>query len=128
MKKIFMISFCLACIISFLVGMSTPIASAERRFGRIEGRALRYDLPLYQGTPPSQYTYKSLGHIKFTQNWNFQSAGYNMCAALEGLANKAKAAGANAVIKIEPHPGNRLDFSYDGEAVIFSKLPEKPYK
>ena len=98
---------------------------AERIFRRIEGRVLRYALPLYQGTPPSQYTYKSLGQVKNTKNIFLVNS---TCDILEDVANKAKAMGANAVIKIEPHPGNRFDFSYDGEAVIFDKLPEKPYK
>ena len=105
---------------------------AERKFRRYEGRALRCAIPLYKGTPSSQYTYKSLGSVENVQKWNFHSMGEIAFAALEGLANKAKAMGANAVIEVKPNPKGLAkgfgNFGYAGEAVIFDKLPEKPYK
>ena len=133
MKKIFVRTFCWIFVIFFLLEIAVPTtAFAERKFCRIEGRALRYALPSYQGTPPAQYAYKSLGYITYTYKYNFfESGGYAMCAALEGLVNKAKEMGANAVIKVEPNPkgvAKGLDFAYAGEAVIFDKLPEKPYR
>ncbi|MDP3729913.1 MAG: hypothetical protein Q8R14_00090 [Candidatus Omnitrophota bacterium] len=119
-------------ILLLLLSLVAMPSFAERKFGRYEGRALRCALPLYQGTPSSQYIYKSLGNVENVQKWNFHSQGEIAYAALEGLANKAKAMGANAIIKVEPNPRGLVkgygDFGYAGEAVTFDKLPEKPYK
>ena len=85
---------------------------------------MRYGIPLYESVPPKEYTYKSLGNMKGEYKSTFMdSAGDTISKALENLANKAKSAGANAVIKIEGKTSSS-GFIYEGEAVIFDKLPE----
>jgi hypothetical protein len=103
----------------------TGCATTEK-FARYEGRALKFGIPLYQGVPPENYTYKSLGYIKGEYKNNlFDGAAYIISKALENLANNAKLIGANAVIKIKGH-SKGLSFYYDGEAVIFDNLPIAP--
>jgi hypothetical protein len=116
--------------ISFLIIMSLISSCAsvpgERKFGRYKGRALRFGIPLYEGVPPAEFQYKDLGYLegKYQGKLFIDSAGSIISNALEDLANKAKAIGANAVIEVEPFNEPNRVFRYTGRAVIFEKLPD----
>jgi len=105
--------------VSFLSGCATSNA-----FGRYKGRALKFEIPLYQGTPPPEYTYKSLGPVKgeYKSTW-LDDVGFSMSNALENLAKNAKETQANAVIKVQLNVKARV-YTYDGEAVIFDNIPK----
>ena len=102
-----------------------------QQFGRFKGRALKFDVAIYQGLPPSQYPYRTLGHVEGHHDQTFmeramgESAGYIMSKALEALANNAKVMGANAVINVRftAHGFLASRVSYEGEAVIFEQFP-----
>lgn len=99
--------------------------AVERKFSRYKGRALKFDIPLYQGLPPGKYSYENLGYVKGEHKGTYSdSAASTIAKALENLANKAKEMEANAVINVESH-NKGIIFSYDGEAVIFDKLPDE---
>lgn len=93
-------------------------------FSRYRGRALRFGIPLYQGTPPSQYAYRYLGSVTGEHKSRFsESSAFIISEALEDLANHAKLMGANAVIEVESDYEHGA-FRYTGQAVIFDRLPE----
>lgn len=107
-----------------IVSCTVNFANAERQFSRYKGRALKLGIPLYQGIPPEQYKYKSLGDVEGEHTSTFfDSTAVTISRALENLAEKAKELGANAVIKIEPQTKGAT-FIYKGEAIIFEELPE----
>jgi|GEM_PF-2889644 len=119
MKRIVMLG-----LIAMLVTTATT-SFAERKFSQYKGRALKFGIPLYEGNPPEEYKYKSLGPVKGEYKSTFtDSAASTMSKALENLATKAKDMGANAVIKIEPK-SSWSAFTYEGEAVIFENYLKK---
>ncbi len=99
------------------------LAFGERPFNQYKGRALALGIPLYEGAPASEYPYRSLGPVAGETKGGRAMVTQRMSGALEDLATKAKAMGANAVIKIEPRAEGSTGFRYDGEAVVFETLP-----
>jgi len=102
-----------------------------QQFSRYKGRALKLPVAIYQGIPPSQYPYRTLGPVEghhdktFTDYAMGESSVYLMSKALEALADHAKTMGANAVINVRFATQGFLAsrMSYEGEAVIFEQLP-----
>lgn len=108
----------LACVAVFLL-----YGCASGEFARYKGRALKFGIPVYQGAPPQEYSYKSLGYVKGEYKRRFfDDTAFSISNALENMANNAKSMDANAVIKVKLHTEGSLVY-YDGEAVIFDKLP-----
>lgn len=105
---------------------------ATTGFARFKGRALRLDVAIYQGTPPPESPYKSLGPVEgFYPNNFFDMKMITVArifAALEDMANHAKAMGANAVINTQLVQSNYKGFRYRGEAVVFETLPDEKAK
>lgn len=110
------------------VGCAT---TGPQQFGRYKGRALKLDVAIYQGIPPEQYAYRTLGQVEGHHDETLieramgESSGYLMSKALEDLANNAKAMGANAVINVRMTVKGFLasKVNYEGEAVVFEQLP-----
>ena len=115
--------FCTAILIGAVVA-----GCATAGFARFKGRALRLDVAIYQGTPPPEYHYKSLGQVEgFYPNNFFDMKMMTVArtfAALEDMANRAKAMSANAVINTQLVQSNSKGFRYQGEAVVFEMLPD----
>ena len=111
--------------------MAGCVTIGAQQFSRIKGRVLKFDVAIYQGTPPSQYSYRALGRVEGHHDKTFmeyamgESSGYIMSKALEELASNAKTMGANAAINIRFTTQGFLAsrVSYEGEAVIFEQLP-----
>ena len=112
-------------IIGLLFVTFLSSCAAPNAFGRYKGRALKFEIPLYQGTPPQEYTYKSLGPVRgeYKSTW-LDNAGLSMSNALENLAKNAKETKANAVIKVQLNLKDRV-YTYVGEAVIFDNMPKE---
>src|SRR3989338_5926172 len=112
---------------AILIG-ATAVGCATAGFARFKGRALRLDVAIYQGTPPPEYPYKSLGPVEGFYPNNFFDMKLitvaRIFAALEAMANNAKAMGANAVINTQLVQSNSKGFRYKGEAVVFETLPD----
>ena len=114
LKRILVVLLCLG-----LVGCAT------NGFGRFKGRALKFGIPIYQGEPPQEYPYQSLGYVKGEYKIGFfDDAAFSMSNALENMANNAKSMNANAIIKAKLHTEGSLCY-YDGEAVVFDVLPKE---
>ena len=114
LKILFIVLLCLG-----LIGCATS------GFSRFEGRALKFGISIYQGEPPQQYSYRSLGYVRGEYKKEFfDNVGFAISNALENMANNAKSMGANAVIKTKLHIEGSPHY-YDGEAVIFNVMPEK---
>lgn len=114
LKKALIVLLCLG-----LVGCATT------GFARFKGRALKFAVAIYQGEPPQEYPYSSLGYVKGEyKSGFFDDAGYSISNALENMASNAKAIGANAVIKTKLHTEGSLCV-YDGEAVVFNVIPKE---
>lgn len=119
-------------LLLFFCGIFFISGCATSGFARIKGRALEYVVPVYQGQPPEEYGYRSLGpvegHFKGENNILYSdSLVYVLSQAMEDMANNAKAMGANAVINIKGEADTGLfkrAYHYTGEAVIFDRLPE----
>ena len=110
---------------AILIGI-TVTGCATTGFGRFKGRALQLDVAIYQGTPPPEYSYRSVGPVEGFYPNRFLDPKITVAkifAALEALANNAKALGANAVINTRLAQSNFKGFRYTGEAVIFEALP-----
>lgn len=103
--------------------LNGTLAFGERAFGRYRGRALAFGIPLYQGTPPSNCPYRSLGSVAGEATGGRVTVSQRASNALEALATQAKATGANAVIKVEGHKVGWAGLRYEGEAVVFETLP-----
>jgi len=111
-----------------VVGCAT---TNPQQFSRFKGRALKFDVAIYQGIPPNQYAYRTLGHVEGHHDQTLleramgESSGYIMSKALEDLASNAKTMGANAVISVRFTTQGFLAsrVSYEGEAVIFEQPP-----
>lgn len=101
------------------------IGCATGKFARYRGRALRLGIPIYQGVPPQEYSYKSLGYVEGEYKMGFWARGVVVAVfnALEDMANNAVSVGANAVIKVKLSSVGRT-YYYTGEAVIFDKFPD----
>lgn len=113
-----------ALIALMLCGLMAGCATAG--FSRFKGRALQLDVAIYQGTPPAEHPYESLGPVEgFYPNnlFNMKITVAKIFAALEDMANNAKAMGANAVINTHLAQSNYKGFRYTGEAVLFETLP-----
>jgi len=114
MKKALMCLLCL-CL----------LGAAPSGFARFKGRALKFAVPTYQGEPPQEYTYKSLGYVKGEYKGNMLDGAVSiMSKTLEKLASNAKEMGANAVIKVKYNTAGIKAAFYDGEAVVFDKMPD----
>ncbi len=108
------------------LGILTLPGCANDSFCRIEGRALQFGIPLYQGVPSANYVYKSLGYVRGEYRTKFtDTVVSSLSNALENLADKAKTIGANAVVKIKMHRDGSLIW-YDGEAVVFESNQSMP--
>ena len=119
-------------ILQFLILAILISGCATSGFTQIKGRALHYAVPVYQGEPPQEFSYRSLGSVEgyFKGESNLLYSDmfvYVMSQAMEDMAKNAKAKGANAIINIkgEAEKGffNRA-YHYTGEAVIFDRPPE----
>lgn len=111
-------------ILICLVFLGHMVNASAGGFARYKGKALSLDIPIYEGTPLSQYPYRSLGYVKGEYGGGFfDTAASTIFKALKNLADNAKMMGANAVIKVKGH-SKGLAFSYDGEAVIFDSIPK----
>ena len=100
---------------------------ATTGFSRFKGRALQLNVAIYQGTPPPEYPYESLGQVEGFYPNRFLDGTMvvaKLFTALEAMANNAKAMGANAVINTQLVQSNYKGFCYKGEAVRFKKLPD----
>jgi len=99
--------------------------TAGQKLVRYKGRALKLEIALFEGEPSPEYIYQSLGKVRGDGKRAFMGTTMDtMFAALEAMAKKAVDMGANAVIMIKPVPEG-IDFAYEGEAVIFDKIPEE---
>ena len=113
--------------------MSGCATANPNQFERIKGRALNYAVAIYQGQPPAEYSYHSLGpvtgYFKGESNILYSDmVVYVMDKSLEDMANNAKAMGANAVINIKGKADIGLfkeAYNYTGEAVVFDTLPSE---
>jgi len=116
MKKLILLLLCITMVVA--------AGCATEGFARLKGRALKLPLPVYQGMPPEEYTYKSLGEVRGEyKNGFFDSVVSSMDKSLEDLVFNAEDMGANAVINIDLNIEKKL-FIHTGEAVIFNELPE----
>lgn len=114
MKKFMVFLLCLG-----LIGCATS------GFARFKGRALDLGIPIYQGEPSPEYSYKSLGYVRGEYKKRFfDDVAFIMSNALEDMANNAKSMNANAVIKTKMHNEGSLVY-YDGEAVVFDVMPNE---
>jgi len=104
------------------------LAFGGRAFGQYKGRALAFGIPIYQGVPPNNYPYRSLGPVAGEATGGRVTVSQRASNALEALANQAKAMGANAIIKVEGHKIGWAGLRYEGEAVVFETLPEDKCK
>lgn len=106
-------------------------ATSPQQFSRFKGRALKFDVAIYQGAPPSQYSYRTLGYVEGHHDQTLveramgESSGYLISKALEDLASNAKIMGANAAINVRFTTQGFLAsrVTYEGEAVVFEQLP-----
>ena len=110
-------------LLAFLLSGVFALAGHERSFKQYKGKALALGVPMYEGVPPDKYPYRSLGLVTGEVTGGRLMVTQRMTRALGDLATKAKALGANAVIKIAPHSEGSGTFRYEGEAVVFETLP-----
>ena len=109
-------------VLTYLAGILLMVGCATAP----KGPALR----AYQGVPPGDYPYRSLGEVfgEYTTDtglWD-QYAQYVAREAMLDLAEEAKELGANAVIRVRREQGEGHQahmFRFRGEAVIFEDLP-----
>lgn len=86
---------------------------------------MKFGIPIYQGIPTQEYSYKSLGFVKGEYKRGlFDDAGFSMSKALENMADTAKSMNANAVVNTKIHTEGSLVY-YDGEAVVFGVMPKE---
>ncbi|KAF0132542.1 MAG: hypothetical protein FD145_1629 [Candidatus Saganbacteria bacterium] len=125
MKKLLIITFVL--ILAGYVATKGYCAN-EVKFSRFKGKALELKIPIYEGLPPENCSYKSLGHVtgEYKTERVFLKEGVVVIIfkALSNLADNATAQGANAVINVKGQKKGS-GFIYTGEAVIFDTLPDK---
>lgn len=104
--------------ILFIAGCATT-----NQFSRVGGtkNADLHGIRIYNGQPPTEFPYQSLGVISADGHGPFILA--RLDNALENLTLKAKDLGANAIInwKIKPQFGWAM--KVEGEAVVFEKFP-----
>jgi hypothetical protein len=111
----------LICL-TMLAGCATASGSVKfQRYGI--GNVKNFSIPVFSGTPPPEYPYTSLGQVQGKPKHRiFRIAIDQWAQAVEDMAQQAKAMGANAVINIKgPKIGSG---AYEGEAVIFERLPD----
>jgi hypothetical protein len=114
MKKFLILLLCLG-----LIGCATA------EFARYRGGGFESAVPIYQGEPPQQYSYGSIGYIKGQYKAQvFDLPGDKISRALQNMANTAKAMGANGIIKLKLHSGISVVY-YEGEAVVFNAMPNQ---
>ena len=114
--------FTLLILGGLIMGCATGSGSATfQRYGI--GNVKNFSVPVFSGVPPPEYSYASLGYVEGRPNQRFLRIAIDQWAqAVEDMAQRAKAMGANAVINIKgPKMGS---LAYEGEAVIFERLPE----
>ncbi len=117
--------YILRFIAGLMIGIVLAGCATAGGFNRFKGRALKLDVAIYEGTPPPEYSYRSLGPVEgVRQNhlFDMEMAAAQLFTTLEVMALKAKAFGANAVIKTQAHSSFK-EIRYTGEAVIFDTLP-----
>jgi len=105
-----------------LAGCATASGSVKfQRYGI--GNVKNFSVPVFSGTPPPEYPYASLGYVEGKPKQRFLRIAIDqMAQAVEDMAQRAEAMGANAVINVKgPKIGS---LAYEGEAVIFEKLPD----
>ena len=116
--------------ISFLMFMGAVLITGG---GCAAGSAGGARIPVFQGTPPAAYTYRSLGrvageYVRESDSTRIHAVNLTMREAMEKLAEEAAAEGANAVINVRREQGEgtkRHFFRFSGEAVIFERLPSE---
>lgn len=99
-------------------------APVHHGFNRLQGAALRLDIPIYEGTPNVIYTRIERGMVSGKAGVS-SSAAEQKYRALYNLAEAAKGLGANAVIETVGEATND-GFIYSGRAVSFDIYPPEP--
>lgn len=105
-------------------GVVAVSGCATPSFARVGAFARTSPIPLYIGTPPPEYPYRSLGPVAGLHRpvWGEGSI-VTFTKVMEDLGNRARDLGANAVINVTRGEYRQGFFRFDGEAVVFERLP-----
>lgn len=87
----------------------------------MRGPALRFNIPIYEGTPKTIYTRVDHGIVEGKAG-SANSISEQKYRALHNLVEAARAKGANAVIEAVGEPTNE-GYLYTGRAVSFDDYP-----
>lgn len=122
MKRVLRGSLWVLISLTMLSGCATASGSVKfQRYGI--GNVKNFSVPVFSGTPPPEYPYRSLGHVHGKPKHRiFRIAIDQMAQAVEDMAQQAQAMGANAVINVK---GPKIGPAYEGEAVVFETVPNE---